>query len=99
MFFFFNLSRECVNDKRMFFLVLFCLIACYKYNATTERKLFTIHYKLFTKNRVSGLCIRDVEGGEAGTEWSEAEWSTGAKRTPEQARRRAKRAGMPKRSL
>ena len=28
-----------------------------------------------------------MEGGEAGTEWSEAEWSTGAKRTPEQARR------------
>jgi hypothetical protein len=42
------------------------------------------------------LRIRDVEGGEAGTEWSAAEWSTGAKRTPEQARPRAKRGGMPK---
>ena len=42
------------------------------------------------------MSIRDVEGGEAGTEWSEAEWSTGAKRTPEQARPRAKRGGMPK---
>jgi hypothetical protein len=29
-----------------------------------------------------------VEGAEGGAEWSEAEWSTGAKRTPEQARRR-----------
>ncbi|PKP21543.1 MAG: hypothetical protein CVU02_00570 [Bacteroidetes bacterium HGW-Bacteroidetes-19] len=45
---------------------------------------------------MSPTCIRDVEGAEGGTEWSEAEWSTGAKRTPEQARRRAQRAGMPK---
>ena len=44
------------------------------------------------------MSIRDVEGGEAGTEWSEAEWSTGAKRTPEQARPRAKRGGTPKKS-
>jgi hypothetical protein len=51
--------------------------------------------ELKPKNRASGLRIRDVEGGEAGTEWSEAEWSTGAKRTPEQARPRAKRGGMP----
>jgi len=28
-----------------------------------------------------------VEGTEGGTKWSAAEWSTGAKRTPEQARR------------
>jgi hypothetical protein len=34
--------------------------------------------ELKPKNRASGLRIRDVEGGEAGTEWSEAEWSTGA---------------------
>jgi len=37
-------------------------------------------------------CIRDVEGAEGGT----SEASTGAKRTPEQARPRAKRGGMPK---
>jgi len=40
-------------------------------------------------------CIRDVEGAEGGT----SEASTGAKRTPEQARPRAKRGGMPKKKL
>ena len=34
-------------------------------------KLFTIHYSLFTKNRVSGLRIRDVEGAEGGASWNE----------------------------
>jgi len=53
-----------------------------------------------------------VEGAEGGTSWnerrdkfsimvpnllSEVQRSTGAKRTPEQARPRAKRGGMPKR--
>ena len=36
--------------------------------------------------------VRDVEGGEAGTSAA----STGAKRTPEQARRRAKECGLGK---
>ena len=60
-----------------------------KFYFALQRKLFTIHYSLFTKKPLTVLRIRDVEGGEAGTEWSVAEWSTGAKRTPEQARPRA----------
>ena len=59
------------------------------------------------------LRIRDVEGGEAGANWnerrdwypfngdfllSEVQWSTGAKRTPEQARRRGPVRGRESRN-
>ena len=54
--------------------------------------------KIDPQKPLAVLRIRDVEGGEAGAKWSVAEWSTGAKRTPEQARPRAKRGGTPKKS-
>jgi hypothetical protein len=53
---------------------------------------------LFTKKPRSGFRIRDVKGGEAGTEWSEAEWSTGAiadpgtSPTPSEARGNAQKS-------
>ncbi|HPE40793.1 MAG TPA: hypothetical protein PLI77_06860 [Bacteroidales bacterium] len=49
-----------------------------KLNLLITKKLFTIHYKTEGFDRV-----RDLKGAEGGAEWSEAEWSTGAKRTPE----------------
>jgi hypothetical protein len=45
-------------------------------------KLFTIHYSLFTKNRVSGLCIRDVEGAEGGAKWSVSGTKHGSEADP-----------------
>ena len=61
-----------------------------------------LHYSLLTQKTAGFDRIRDVKGAEGGANWnerrekqpneaetllSEVQWSTGAKRTPEQARR------------